>query len=48
MAKDQLATVEGRIRALLVLKRELRRMVGTCSPGRRVTECRIIDALASQ
>jgi DNA-binding transcriptional MerR regulator len=46
IAEDQLEAVESRIARLESLRDELRRMVRSCKRG-RVSECRVIDALAS-
>ena len=45
MAVQRLADVEQRIAQLTALGAELRRMVAGCSRGRRVAECRILEAL---
>ncbi|MCA1869405.1 helix-turn-helix domain-containing protein [Agrobacterium genomosp. 3] len=46
IAQGQLEAVESRIARLLSLRDELARMVSECSRG-RVSECRVIEALAS-
>lgn len=46
IAQGQLEAVESRITRLLSLRDELARMVSECSRG-RVSECRVIEALAS-
>jgi DNA-binding transcriptional MerR regulator len=46
IARARLGEVEGRIKSLLKLKAELKRMIGSCSRG-RVAECRIIEVLAT-
>lgn len=45
IAQEQLEAVESRIARLLSLRDELSRMVSECQQG-RVSECRVIDALA--
>jgi DNA-binding transcriptional MerR regulator len=47
LAQGQLMEVEDRIARLLTLRSELSRMVDECRSG-RVSECRVIEALASQ
>lgn len=46
IAQGQLEEVEARVARLLNLRDELSRMVGECRQG-RVSECRVIEALAS-
>jgi DNA-binding transcriptional MerR regulator len=45
LASAQLAAVESRLGRLMVLRKELKRMVRACRNG-RVVDCRVIDALA--
>jgi DNA-binding transcriptional MerR regulator len=45
LASAQLAIVESRVRRLIVLRDELKRIVRACKNG-RVADCRVIDALA--
>jgi DNA-binding transcriptional MerR regulator len=45
IARARLGEVERRIKILLKLKTELKRMIARCSRG-RVAECRVIEALA--
>lgn len=48
MATHHLADVEQRIKQLTALKTELRRMIAECGKGRRVADCRILEALENQ
>jgi hypothetical protein len=45
LATAQLVSVESRLRHLVALRDELRRMVNACA-NRRVTDCRVIHALS--
>jgi DNA-binding transcriptional MerR regulator len=44
---EHLATVEKKVRDLEKLAAELRRLSRCCRGGRRIAECRIIEALSS-
>ncbi len=46
ITRQCLEDVEGKIRQLEGLKKELERILASCSGGRTVSECRIIQALA--
>ena len=48
MAARHLADVEQRIKQLMALKTELRGMIAKCGKGRRVADCRILEALDNQ
>lgn len=46
LARGHLAEVTGRLARLRALQRELKRMISACDDGRRVADCRIMEALA--
>lgn len=46
LAQENLTVVKSRISRLRALERELKRLIACCGGGRRMKECRIIEALS--
>ena len=46
LARGHLMEVTERLARLRALQRELKRMISACDDGRRVADCRIMEALA--
>ena len=47
LARDQVATIDVKLRRLKAVRAELLRMIAAC-PGRTVTDCRILEVLAEE